>query len=561
MTRLQVAERLREIGRLLRFREGKRFQARAYESAAEALDNVSDASFAGLLESAELTRIPHVGEAIAGVVERLHRDGTTRLLEELRAEFPSAIVEMTNVAGVTLARARALETALGIQSLDALELACVEGRVRTVAGFGAKTEAKILAGVRAYRTTPHEIALVEALEWTERLVSYMRESASAVRVEPSGGVRRCVETTHEIAVCVATDDAAVTLDHAARFPALARVEEHHERQLTGRITEGIRLRVDVAARASFGSAWVRSTGSSEHVHTLARMASSRETSIDEASDERDVYAALGLPLIPPELREGEDEFVVAKTRGFDDLVTRADIVGAIHCHTVYSDGRDSIEDMARAAHERGFRYITISDHSPTAHYAGGVTVQRLQEQWDEIDRVQSLVPEVRILRATESDILEDGSLDYPDNVLERLDVVIASIHARNRMDAPQMTARLVKAMKHPCFKVWGHPLGRLILRRGPVACDVEAVLDAVAESRAAIEINGDPYRLDLEPRWLRAARSRGISFVISSDAHSTRGLASVAFGVSMARRGGVRRAEVLNALDVDEFLKLVRPAR
>ena len=230
----------------------------------------------------------------------------------------------------------------------------------------------------------------------------------------------------------------------------------------------------------------------------------------------------------------------------------------MHCHTVYSDGRHTIGEMARAADRLGMQYMTITDHSPAASYARGLTVDRLRAQWDEIARVQATVS-VRLLRGTESDILADGALDYPDAILEQLDIVIASVHARHHMDADRMTARLVRAMSWPCFKVWGHALGRLLLSRPPIECRVEEVLDAIAGSPAAIEINGDPRRLDLPPRWIPAARERGIRFVVSTDAHSVSDLANLQYGVAMARRGGVRRQEVLNTLEVEAFRPAVSP--
>jgi DNA polymerase (family 10) len=240
------------------------------------------------------------------------------------------------------------------------------------------------------------------------------------------------------------------------------------------------------------------------------------------------------------------------------LITLEDIRGMTHCHTLYSDGRNSIEAMARAAEAMGMAYLTITDHSPSAYYAGGVGIDRLRAQWDEIARVQERV-KVKLLRGTESDILADGSLDYPDPYLEKFDIVIASIHSRHKMDAGQMTERLLRAIKLPLFKIWGHPLGRLLQSRPPIDCRVEELLDAVAESKCAIEINGDPRRLDLEPRWIRAARERGIKFIVSTDAHSTAGLQNLPFGVSTARRGWLTRGEVLNALGAEEFMRAVHP--
>jgi DNA polymerase (family 10) len=273
-----------------------------------------------------------------------------------------------------------------------------------------------------------------------------------------------------------------------------------------------------------------------------------------------LYHALGLAFVPPELRSGKGELAVAEQADFSDLVATPDIQGVVHCHTTYSDGRNSILEMARAAHERGMKYITITDHSPSAHYARGVTLDRLKEQWDEIAKAQEEVP-IRILRGTESDILSDGSLDFPDDVLERFDVVIASIHARHKMYGAAMTARLPRALTLPIFKIWGHALGRILNHRPPIDCDVLALLDRLAGSRGAVEINADPYRLDLPPAWIPAARERGIPFVVSVDAHSTRGFGVLDYGVSMARRGGVRRGEVLNALPADAFADRVRPLR
>jgi DNA polymerase (family X) len=261
--------------------------------------------------------------------------------------------------------------------------------------------------------------------------------------------------------------------------------------------------------------------------------------------------------VPPELRSG-DRLPAADGGELDGLVERSDVRGMVHCHTVYSDGKHSIEDMARAAEALGMEYITITDHSPTAHYAGGVELDRLEQQWEEIAQVQERVA-IRILRGTESDILIDGSLDYPDAVLEQFDVVIASIHNRYKLGRAAMTDRLVRAMSLPLFKIWGHALGRLLLQRDPIDCDVDTVLAALASSRGAIELNGDPYRLDLPPAWIPAARALKIPFVLSVDAHSTQGLGALHYSLAMARRGALHKSEVLNTLSAASFLERVRP--
>jgi DNA polymerase (family 10) len=276
------------------------------------------------------------------------------------------------------------------------------------------------------------------------------------------------------------------------------------------------------------------------------------------ADEKALYGALGLASVPPELREGRDELELAARDDFGDWLDVGQIRGLVHCHTDYSDGRQSVLDMARAAHALGMHYIAITDHSPSAHYARGVAIDRLKQQWDEIAAAEAVVP-IRILRGTESDILADGSLDFPDAILEQLEVVIASIHARYRMDRQAMTARLRRALSLPLFKIWGHPLGRIINHRPPIDCDVLGLLDTLAEAPGAIELNADPHRLDLPPAWIPAARERGLRFVISVDAHSTRGFGVLDDGINLARRGGIRTGEVLNTLGADEFARAVRP--
>jgi len=312
----------------------------------------------------------------------------------------------------------------------------------------------------------------------------------------------------------------------------------------------------VVPKNRFGAGHIIHTGSSAHVEALEMRARSKGLSLAtmEHASEQEVYSALDLPYFPPERRDGGLD-----TEGLADLVAFDDVRGMVHVHSTYSDGRDSIEALALEADRRGVEYLTITDHSPSAFYAQGVVIDNLKRQWDEIAVVQEKV-KVKLLRGTESDINADGSLDYPDAILEQMDVVIASIHSRHQMDADAMTDRLVRAMKHPVYKIWGHALGRLVLKRDPIRCDMDAVLDAIASSRAAIEVNGDPYRLDLAPEWIPAARKRKIPFVISVDAHSAAAFSVLRFGVWMARRGGLTKSEVLNTRGVDAFKAAVRPS-
>jgi len=554
-----IAAALREIAARLRLAGNNRFRARAYEDGANAVEALSDGALGEHLAAGTLTSVDGIGPALAHVVAEIATKGRSELLERLRAETPPALLEISHVPGISRARARKLSEALGIANLDELEAAGHAQRIRRVKGFGAKTEAAVLAAIERYRRRPAAVRLVDADDAGTALARFVASLPGVWSADVVGGIRRWEEVVDELAVVGAVDPGTRTpvMDAVAAYPPLARIEERASDYLVGRLSNGVRVRVRIAPVSRRGLALIEETGPAAHVERLRGWARARGIQWETLNgrDESDVYQGLSLPMIPVEARAWTP---LPPESDLEDLVSASDLKGLVHCHTTYSDGRHTLAEMARAADALGMQYMTVTDHSPTASYAGGLTIERLRAQWDEIDRVQETVA-VRLLRGTESDILADGGLDYPDDILEKLDVIIASIHNRYRMNATAMTERLVRAMRLPVFKIWGHALGRLILRREPIACDVDAVLDAVAAARAAVEISGDPYRLDLPPEWIPAARRRSIRFVISTDAHAVSDFDNVAYGVAMARRGGVRRGEVLNSLPVARFRAAIHP--
>ena len=539
--RLAIARAMREMATLLEVAGQEPFRARAYARGAEALERL-DADLGRLVEDRRLTEISGIGPGLAGMISELYRTGRSDVLEEQRRRVPPLAQALHGIPRLGLGKIAALQDALGVEAIEDLEAACEAGRVRAVKGMGEKTERVILEHIRRRREPEARRALLpEALAAAQTMRAHLRGAPGAQEVEVAGDLRRLTESVDSLSLVVASDSQVDTMNDTRQAPAT-----------------GLPVSVSVVPRAAYATTLLRATGSAAHVQHLERLARRRGVPL-EGQSEAEIYRRLGLPFIPPELREDEGEVEAAMTGALPtDLVTEADIRGFVHCHTVYSDGRHTVAQMAKAADALGMEYLTITDHSRSAAYAGGLSVDRLEAQWEEIARVQETVA-VRLLRGTESDILADGGLDYPDAVLERLDVIIASIHRRHRMDASQMTQRLVRAMELPVFKIWGHALGRLILSRPPVECRVEEVLDAVAASRAAVEINGDPKRLDLAPRWLRAARERGIRFVVSTDAHAVAELANLQYGVAMARRGWIERDEVLNTLPADAFVRAVAP--
>src|SRR3989441_3284036 len=450
-----------------------------------------------------------------------------------------------------------------------------------IKGFGAKTEEKLLETIANHRQrakTEERLHLHRALQTAGQVSNYLQTARDTTDITFAGSLRRCKETVGTIRIVANTKQPAALIEHFLHFPLIVEVIEQMEEACTVRLADGARVSLVSARPSEFALALLMETGSKAHVNKLQQIASEgghrpevkgkrsktpgrKSARSSELQTEEDIYHQLGMPYIPPELREDEGEIEAALAgRLPEDLVTLEDIRGMVHCHTTYSDGKHTIEEMARAAEAMGMKYVTITDHSPTAFYAGGVTLDRLKRQWDEIDEVQEKV-KVKILRGTESDIVADGHLDYPDKILEQFDVIVASIHSRYKMDSAKMTKRIVTAMQQPVFKIWGHALGRKLLERPPFDCRVEEILDVIAESRAVVEINGDPFRLDMEPRWLREARQRKIKFVVSVDAHSTGALNNVKFGVGIARRGWVRRGEVLNSLGLKAFQKSVRPCQ
>jgi DNA polymerase (family X) len=553
-----IAAALQEIGTLLELKGGEHFKARAYQLGARSIAEVTE-DLARLIKENRLTFVKGIGHGLAKQIEELYTIGQSSLLNQLRAEMPPGIVELSNVRGLNVKKAERLHAALGITSVDELREAAKAGKLREIKGFTAKTENRILEAIASAANQPERrIHIHHALRDGERIIEYLKTSRALIQAELAGDLRRWQETVSQIVIVASAKNPKSVIDHFLRFPMVMRTEERSRDRAVVSLSEGFKATLITVKPEEFPFALLQATGSDAHLRKLDQVAAKKKLRITP-KDEREIYRKLGMQFVPPELREDLGEVEAAQSGKLpEDLITTEDIRGMVHCHTTYSDGKHSVAQMVAAAEAMGMKYITITDHSPTAFYAGGVKIDRLQRQWEEIDEVQEKT-KIKILKGTESDIVADGSLDYPDWILEQFDVIVASIHSRYKMDEDKMTRRIVTAMRQPVFKIWGHALGRKIQERPPFDCRVEEILDVIAESRAAVEVNGDPFRLDMEPRWLREARKRKIKFVISVDAHSTGALNNLKFGVGIARRAWIRRSEILNTLGVKAFQKAVRP--
>ena len=571
----RIALALEEIASLLtlsarRERDaGGRFKAQTFERGAHLVRGLSD-QLATLIGEGRLTEIEGVGPSLSRQIHELWSTGSSSLLSRLRSEHPVGAAELSRLKGMTSPRIVLVASELGISSIEQLREACEAGLVRALPGFGQKTEQRLLRAIAEHAAQGVEekrILLADAIELAERVQQQLRELAE---VQLVGAARRGEETVSLLELSVLGGERVQLVSALSALSGVAYLDGQSGH---GYMAAGVPLRVHFSEPDQAGATLLASTGSYAHVHALRKRATLRGLSLDEASrlrmadgslhpanqHERTLYEALDLHFVPPELRTGGSELARAEHDDFSQLVQVVDIKGMVHCHTTYSDGKNSIEEMARAAARA--RHAVHHHHRPLAHrhYAGGVTLDALERQWDEIREVEQRV-NIRILRGTESDILGDGSLDYPDAVLEQFDVVIASIHARLQMSREAMTERLVRAMELPVFKIWGHALGRLLLQR-----ESHRLRRAARARRAGAlarchraERRRAPARpaARLHPRGARAqpaVRDLGRRPLDARARHA-------ALGVTMARRGGVLRGEVLNTLDAEQFLERVRPA-
>lgn len=573
MRNADVARIMDEIGGLLRFRGENPFKIRAYENAAQAIREL-DEPLDVLLADGRLRAVPGIGAAIERKIADYAATGSVPLHDRLLEELPIGVLELLAVPGLGPRRARAAFKEAGIDSLDALEVAAMDGTLATISGFGPKSVEAIVAALaqvrkRAGRHLGYEArALAEIL--AERIGT--REDVSDAAV--AGDVRRALEIVEGIDLVAAAKEPGPVVDAFCEHPMTAEVLSRSAAEAAVRLGGGITARLVVVPPEAFGAALAVETGSAEHVEELRAVGKKKKLGLERsglagprggrvaAPDEAAVYDALGLALVPPELREGRGEVAAAQAGALPALVERGDLEGLVHVHTTWSDGRVSVEGMATAARERGFSYIVVCDHSRSTSIAGGLSIDDLRRQIDEVRRVNDAMDGIEILAGSEVDILADGSLDYPDDVLAELDCVVASVHAAFRLSRAEQTARMLRALANPWLDVVGHPTGRRLLSRDGIDVDMEAVLDAAAGHGVALEINGDPHRLDLDWRWHRAATDRGILLSIDPDAHRISEIEELlASGIEFARKGWVTAEQTLNALPLKEFRAALRRNR
>ncbi|HEX4667890.1 MAG TPA: DNA polymerase/3'-5' exonuclease PolX [Chthoniobacterales bacterium] len=581
MTKEQIVEVLETIATLLELQEENPFKIRAYTNAARSIETWGG-NLRELAEENRLEEIPGVGKAIAGKIAELALSGSSKYYDELRAQFPPTILELFSLPGLGAKKIKALYEKLQISSIADLAAACETGRVAELPGFGKTTQEKLCRTIENRTRNVGSYQLGEVAADAEQLRADLRQHPNAAQVSLAGSYRRRKEIVRDLDFIVATRAPEAITEYFVAHPLVESVIARGATKTSVRLRSGIQADLRVVSSAEYPFALGYFTGSKEHNIVLRNRALQRGWTLNEyrlaavetetkrkkpaqkippVRDETEFYRALDLDFIPPELRENSGEIEAAAEGRLPRLLEPQNLRGTFHCHTRASDGRNSLEEMAAAAQELGLQYLGIADHSRSSLQAGGLDRARLRAQVASIRQLNKSFDGFRLFAGTECDILRDGALDFDDETLGELDYVVASVHSAFHLPEAEMTARIIRAMQNPLVTVLAHPTGRLLLKRDGYAVDIPAIIEAAAETGTWIEINAAPKRLDLDWRWWRRAKEKGVKCVINPDAHGVEKLQELWFGVGVARKGWLTKEDVVNTLPLGKIERELRRKR
>ena len=569
MTKDQVASALREIGTILELQGENPFKCRAYLNGARTLET-SATDLTELVRTNRLGELPGIGDALREKITTLITTGKLPYLEELRSSIPAGLLPLLDLPGLGPKKLRALRDKLKIESLEALTQACQDGRLAALEGFGEKTATNLLEAIDRHANYKKLHRLGTALPAARTLLEHLKQSPLVLHAEIAGSLRRGKEVVKDLDLIASSKKPKEVMKLFVSSPNVEKVVNHGETKSSVVLAGGIPCDLRVIPPESWATALAHFTGSKEHNIALRQRAIDRGLHLSEwgllkgksktplkLKDEKELHKALGLAFIPPELREDSGEIAAAEKNELPDLLTRDQIRGCLHNHTLASDGQDSLSSMAQAAAEQGLEWLGIADHSKSSFQANGLDAKRLEKQIEEIRLLNSKKPKCTLLSGTECDILKDGKLDFPDSLLSGLDYVVASVHSGFTSDEKEMTQRIIRAMENPHVTCLGHPTGRLLLEREAYPLNIPKILDAAAATGTWIELNANPWRLDLDWRWWHKARDLGILCCINPDAHKTSHLRFLDFGVTLARKGWLRAQDVVNTRTLSQLRKLL----
>jgi len=566
-----IADTFKEIADILDILGENPFRVRSYRNAARTIEDMSQNIESMVKTGKNLEEIPGIGKSIAEKIKEIVATGKCHFLEELQAKVPRGLTELLKLEGLGPKKVKVLYEELAVDSVDRLEKAAQAGRLRTLAGMGLKTEEKVLKSIEQYRSGMGRFKLSVGFIYAQALIEYLGAVPGVKRLDPAGSFRRRRETIGDLDILAICGKNCRVMDRFTEYGDVAEVISKGETRSSVRLKCGLQVDVRVLDEERYGAALHYFTGSKAHNIAIRDRAKERGLKVSEygvfrAKDEKrlsgakeeDVFKAVGLPFIPPELREDRGEIQAAEEGKLPRLIEPGDIRGDLQMHTSATDGKNSVAEMARKAKEMGYEYIAITDHSKAVRVAGGLDEKELARHLQEIEKVNGQVPGIHILKGVEVDILSDGSLDLKDGILKECQVVLASVHSRFNMEEAEMTRRITKAIKNPNVKILAHPTGRLILEREPYKVNLKEVFQAALNEGVALEINAYPDRLDLRDADARMAKEMGARLVISTDAHSTLQLELMRFGVFTARRGWVEARDVINTFSLEKLLKTLR---
>jgi DNA polymerase (family 10) len=571
----QVAAVLDEIGTLLELQGENSFRCNAYHNGARAIQQISG-SLPDLVANGQLGTVPGIGETLREKITTLVQTGKLPFYDDLKKKFPPGVLDMLRVPGMGPKKVKALYDTLHIDSLDKLKQACEAGQVAELKGFGAKTQQKILEGLAVASQAGQRVRIDQALAIAQQLIEGLQTCKGIKRLELCGSLRRRKETIKDIDILVSADDAGPIMDRFVKLPGVTNITGQGDTKSSivvslgfGREMVSMNADLRVVDEKQFPFALLYFTGSKQHNIRLRQRAIDRGLKLNEyelagakksvaCKTEEDIYRALDLDYVPPELREDTGEIDAAEHHKLPPLLEADDIQGVFHCHTTWSDGAASLEEMAEAARKLGLKYLGIGDHSQSLTVANGLSPARVKQQQQDIDALNAKLKGFHLFKGIECDILADGRLDYDDTVLASFDYVVASVHSYFNQPEPEMTQRIIRAISHPKVTMLGHATGRLLLRRDSYKVDLEAVLQAAAKNGTLIEINAHPQRLDID--WVHAKRAKelGVKLVINPDAHSTGEIGLYRFGVDVARRGWLEKKDVFNTQTLAQVTKALK---
>lgn len=564
-----IAAAFEEIADLLEIQDANPFRIRAYRNAARILGELPQEVSQLLEKGADLTQLPGIGDDLAGKIREITVSGHCNLLDRLHAELPQAITELLKIPGLGPKRVKALYHELDVQTIEQLHRAARDGRIRAVPGFGEKTESNILQAIEAHANQSRRFKLAVAAQYAGALEKYLAAIPGVLTVTVAGSYRRMRETVGDLDILVAAQSDSPVVQRFTAYEEVAEVLSAGPTRASVILKSGLQVDLRAVDAACYGAALHYFTGSKSHNIAIRRMAQQQGLKINEYGVFRDnvriagetevsVYAMVGLPYIPPELRENRGEIIAAKTGRLPRLIELKDLCGDLHAHTKATDGHHSLREMAQAGLSNGFEYLAITEHSRKLAFAHGLDTARLLQQCDEIDRLNTELKGITLLKSIEVDILEDGSLDLPDSTLSRLDLVVGAVHSGFHLSRAKQTERIVRAMQRPYFTLLAHPSGRLIQRREPYDVDMLRIIREAKNRGCFLELNAHPERLDLLDTQCQMAKEEGVLISINSDAHSVYDFANLRFGVGQARRGWLERCDVLNARTLKALIPLLK---